>query len=45
MQIHSHWKKQKEVGSEFGFAALDRDGAAASGKNMLGELKRGGFQG
>lgn len=38
-------KKEKEVGSKIVFAALHRDGAAASARNMLGEPKRGFFRG
>ena len=41
-------KKEKVVGSKFVFAApqvLIGDGAAASARNMLGELERGFFRG
>jgi hypothetical protein len=45
VQLHSHWKEEKEVGSNFRFPAPERDAVAASARNMLGELERGFFRG
>jgi hypothetical protein len=44
VQLHSHGKEEKEVGSNSRFAAREVDAAAASARNLLGGLERGFFR-